>query len=241
MTQIIYNSPLIGIDLIEAYDSYMKIIFHQEVDIPIANIVLEGELFIPDRSNGIVIFSHGSGSSRFSSRNQRVAKYLQELQFGTLLFDLLTADEDRNYHNRFNIDLLTHRLLQVTLWLEKFTPAERLPVGYFGASTGAASALRAAADMPRIKAVVSRGGRPDLAIQALHHVHAPTLLIVGSLDYDVIRLNELAYAELKAEKDLRIVQGASHLFEEPGKMEEVCHLAGHWFEKYLNPVPVSLE
>lgn len=211
--------------------------FHKDMDIPIGNTILEGELFIPERANGIVIFSHGSGSSRFSSRNQKVAQYLQELQFGTLLFDLLTAEEDKNYHNRFNIDLLTHRLIEVTLWLEQLTPASGHPIGFFGASTGAASALRAAANMPRIKAVVSRGGRPDLAIHELKHVHAPTLLIVGSLDYDVIRLNELAYAELQGEKDLRIVQGASHLFEEPGKMDEVCKLAGKWFENHLSTIP----
>lgn len=216
----------------------MKIAFHREMDIPVANTILEGELFIPDRPHGVVIFSHGSGSSRFSSRNQKVAQYLQELQFGTLLFDLLTADEDRNYHNRFNIDLLTHRLIEVTMWLEKFTPATGHSIGFFGASTGAASALRAAANMPRIKAVVSRGGRPDLAIHELKYVQAPTLLIVGSLDYDVIKLNELAYAELESEKELRIVQGASHLFEEPGKMEEVCQLAGNWFQKHLSLVPV---
>jgi pimeloyl-ACP methyl ester carboxylesterase len=217
----------------------MKMSFHEGVSIPVGNVLLEGELTIPGVSKGIVIFSHGSGSSRFSSRNRMVAQYLNKLDFGTLLFDLLTAEEDRNYQTRFNIELLTERLAGVTDWLETFPAAEEMGIGYFGASTGAASALKAAAIRPEIKAVVSRGGRPDLAMHELPIVTAPTLFIVGSLDYDVIKLNELAYKELQCEKSMEIVEGASHLFEEPGTMDEVCELAGQWFGKHLTSLTPS--
>ena len=213
--------------------------FHKEVSIPVGKVTVQGELIIPLKAKAIIIFSHGSGSSRFSKRNQMVAKYLNEKNFGTLLFDLLTEEEDQHYQNRFNIDLLTKRLAGATEWLEEFPAAKDCRIGYFGASTGAASALKAAAVLPQIKAVVSRGGRPDLVMDDLHNVEAPTLLIVGSLDYDVLQLNKEAYTQLGCEKKLEVVEGATHLFEEPGKMENVSELAGNWFQKYLNTVPIE--
>ncbi|HET9431319.1 MAG TPA: alpha/beta hydrolase, partial [Chitinophagaceae bacterium] len=184
-------------------------------------------------ANAIIIFSHGSGSSRFSIRNRMVANFLQQKKFGTLLFDLLTAEEDQDYQNRFNINLLSDRLVGATSWLEKLPAAKNRRFGYFGASTGAASALKAAIRQPSIWAIVSRGGRPDLVSDDLEKVEAPTLLIVGSLDYDVLLLNKQAYSQLKCVKKLEVIQGATHLFEEPGKMEIVCERAGAWFGKYL--------
>lgn len=214
----------------------MDIRFHKEASIPVGKVTLKGELFIPLKAKAIIVFSHGSGSSRFSKRNQMVAKYMHEKNFGTLLFDLLTEEEDKHYYNRFDIDLLTKRLAGATKWLERLPAAKDCRIGYFGASTGAASALKVAAVLPQINAVVSRGGRPDLAMDELHNVEAPTLLIVGSLDYDVLQLNKEAYIQLECEKKLEVVEGATHLFEEPGKMEIVSELAGNWFEKHLNPV-----
>jgi len=211
----------------------MDIRFHEEINIPVGKITLKGELLIPLKAEAIIIFSHGSGSSRFSQRNQRVAKYMHEKNFGTLLFDLLTEEEDAHYHNRFDIDLLTKRLAGATEWLEKLSSAKDCRLGYFGASTGAASALKAAAVLPQIHAIVSRGGRPDLVMDDLHNVEAPTLLIVGSLDYDVLQLNKEAYIQLECEKKLEVIQGASHLFEERGMIEKVCERADAWFEKYL--------
>jgi putative phosphoribosyl transferase len=216
----------------------MDMDFYKEVSIPVGKITLQGELFIPFKANAIIVFSHGSGSSRLSRRNQMVAKYLQQKKMGTLLFDLLTEEEDEQYSNRFDIDLLTKRLASATEWLEGFPAAKNCRIGYFGASTGAASALKAAALLPQVSAVVSRGGRPDLATGALHKVNAPTLLIVGSLDYDVLQLNKAAYNQLQCQKKLEVVEGATHLFEERGKMEIVAELAGNWFEKYLIPVNV---
>lgn len=216
----------------------MDIRIHNEASIPVGKVTLKGELFIPLKAKAIIVFSHGSGSSRFSSRNQMVAKYLHKKNFGTLLFDLLTEEEDKDYHNRFDIDLLTKRLAGATEWLERFPAAKDCRIGYFGASTGAASALKAAAVLPQIHAVVSRGGRPDLAMDDLHNVEAPTLLIVGSLDYDVLQLNKEAYIQLECEKKLEVVEGGTHLFEEPGMMEKVCELAAAWFEKYLQQVAV---
>ena len=213
----------------------MDIRFHKQVSIPVSNVILKGELYIPSKAKAIIVFSHGSGSSRLSKRNQMVAKYLQEKNFGTLLFDLLTEQEDLHYHNRFDINLLTKRLAGATEWLERLPAARDCRIGYFGASTGAASALKAASILPNISVVVSRGGRPDLAMDDLENVEAPTLLIVGSLDYDVLQLNKKAYAKLKCEKKLEVVEGATHLFEEQGTMEKVCELAEAWFEKYLNP------
>ncbi|HAL81979.1 MAG TPA: hydrolase [Mucilaginibacter sp.] len=216
----------------------MSILFQGDVVIPINKMTLNGELFIPADTKGIIVFSHGSGSSRFSIRNRQVAKYLQERGFGTLLFDLLTEDEDQYYYNRFNIDLLAKRLVSATKWLESFPGAKESCICYFGASTGAASALKAAAELPQIKAVVSRGGRPDLAGEDLKNVQAATLLIVGSLDQDVLQLNRMAYSQMKCERRLEIVEGASHLFEEPGKLEVVAELACDWFEKFTATVHV---
>lgn len=219
----------------------MEFRFHDEVEIPVGKIMLKGELTIPVKAKGIVIFSHGSGSSRLSPRNQMVARYLQQKNFGTLLFDLLTEKEDRQYHSRFDIELLTRRLIGVTEWLQKNPAARGYKLGYFGASTGAASALKAAAYLTQISAVVSRGGRPDLAMNILNKVEAPTLFIVGSLDTDVLHLNRIAYMQLECEKSLGIISGATHLFEEPGKMDEVCERAGAWFEKYLQPLPEAVK
>jgi putative phosphoribosyl transferase len=212
--------------------------FDKEVNIPVGKITLQGELFIPSKANAIIVFSHGSGSSRFSKRNQQVAKYLHEKKLGTLLFDLLTAEEDMDYANRFDIGLLTKRLAGATAWLEALPAAKNCRIGYFGASTGAASALKAAAQLPQVYAVVCRGGRPDLAMDDLYKVNAPTLLIVGSLDGDVVQLNREAYMKLKCEKTLEIVEGAAHLFEEHGKMQIVSELAAGWFEKHVMPVKV---
>ena len=214
--------------------------FHKEVSIQLDKTNLAGDLFVPANTTAIIIFSHGSGSSRFSKRNQQVAAFLQERNFGTLLLDLLTEEEDSRYQNRFNIELLSKRLAGATEWLERHPAATDCRIGYFGASTGAASALQAAADLAQVAAIVSRGGRPDLAsINALKKVKAPVLLIVGSLDSDVLQLNKLAFKELRCDKELAIVDGASHLFEEAGKLDEVARLASAWFEKYLKPVPVK--
>lgn len=209
---------------------------YDEISMPIDKVMLKGDLFFPDKAKALIIFSHGSGSSRLSSRNRMVAKYLNDKNFGTLLFDLLTEEEDRNYYNRFDIDLITNRLLGATRWIQRHHyKAEDCPIGYFGASTGAASALKSAARLTEIQAVVSRGGRPDLAMNDLHKVEAPTLLIVGSLDYDVLQLNRKAYAQLQCKKQLKVVEGATHLFEEKGTMEMVCELSAAWFTKYLQP------
>lgn len=205
-----------------------------DVDIPLASAILKGDLVIPDNAIGIVLFSHGSGSSRFSSRNRMVAELIQQQKIGTFLFDLLTEKEDQIYENRFNIDLLSSRLIDTTEWLLENKEAKGLPIAYFGASTGAASALRAAAFFGKtIKAVVSRGGRPDLAITELPMVSAPTLLIVGSLDVPVIGMNKMAYDELESVKEMKIIHGATHLFEEPGKLQEVAELAIDWYKKYM--------
>lgn len=213
--------------------------FNKEVSIPVGKVTVQGELIIPQEATAIIVFSHGSGSSRFSKRNRMVAKSLQVKNFGTLLFDLMTEEEDRNYYNRFDIDLLTKRLAGATEWLERFPAAKDCRIGFFGASTGAASALQAASYLTQIGAVVSRGGRPDLAMAHLPKVKAPTLLIVGSLDYDVLQLNKAAYEKLNCEKKLEVVEGATHLFEEPGKMEIISELAGKWFEKYLSHILID--
>jgi putative phosphoribosyl transferase len=206
----------------------------QIVHIPADGIKLEGALVIPPGAQGIVLFAHGSGSSRHSPRNNFVAQVLQSAGMGTLLMDLLTPREDSTYETRFDIDLLTRRLEGATHWLIDQPPSASLEIGYFGASTGAAAALQAAATLgPSIGAVVSRGGRPDLAISALNRVQSPTLLIVGGLDDIVIDLNRQAYEKLKAEKHLAIVPGATHLFEEPGTLQEVARLAADWFKRYL--------
>ena len=205
------------------------------VQIPAGSVELDGELILPPHAAGVVLFAHGSGSSRFSPRNTYVAKMLQQRGIGTLLFDLLTHEEDQDYEMRFDIGLLTQRLLAATAWLLANTETRTLKIGYFGASTGAAAALQAAAKMNRIvSAVVSRGGRPDLAgSPALSQVTAPTLLVVGGNDYGVIELNERAFALMRCEKELILVPGATHLFEEPGTLEQAALHATDWFLRYL--------
>lgn len=206
--------------------------------IPCDDIRLNGLLYIPHSVRGTVIFAHGSGSSRLSPRNQYIAKKMQYLNFATLLFDLLTHEEDsldnKTMEFRFDIELLSTRLLAATHWLLENPVLHKLPMGYFGASTGAGAALVSAAEShDTIKAVVSRGGRPDLADRALQSVQAPTLLIVGGNDKHVIELNKKALENLYCIKKLVIVPGATHLFEEPGKMEEVAELAGQWFSRHF--------
>jgi dienelactone hydrolase len=205
-----------------------------EINIHLKHVTLKGDLIIPEGATGIVVFSHGSGSSRFSTRNKMVAELIQKEKIATLLFDLLTIEEDSDYENRFNVDLLASRLIETTEWLMNYDEAKGLSIGYFGASTGAASALRAAAYFgDTIKAVVSRGGRPDLALSALDQVTAPTLLIVGGMDMPVIEMNKTAYDELHCIKEMKIITGASHLFEEPGKLSEVADFAITWYKKNL--------
>lgn len=208
------------------------------VQIPANGLLLEGELALPASAAGIVLFAHGSGSSHHSPRNQAVAKRVRDAGLGTLIFDLLTREEETvdrlTGHLRFDIELLAERLVSATRWVSGRRDLASLAVGYFGSSTGGAAALLAAAELPgAVGAVVSRGGRPDLAGDVLPHVEAPTLLIVGGLDDVVIELNEAAFQRLRCEKALRIVPGASHLFEEPGKLEEVSRLAGEWFQQHL--------
>jgi len=207
---------------------------HDCVRIPINKMQLEGELIIPFNSESLVIFSHGSGSSRFSTRNNFVAQELHKQNISTFLFDLLTKEEDELYANRFNIDLLTERLILTTKYITSLPQCAGLKTGYFGASTGAASALRAAATLPdMIEAVVSRGGRPDLAMDIAKKVHAPTLLIVGELDYDILELNKDVYKILTCEKKLEVIPNATHLFGEPGTLYTAALLATNWFKKQL--------
>jgi putative phosphoribosyl transferase len=207
--------------------------------IPAGPVTLEGMLEIPDRAVGLVLFAHGSGSSRHSPRNNFVAGALRAEGVGTLLMDLLTPEEDRDYARRFDIQLLTQRLLDAARWVGEQAATKTLPLGFFGASTGAAAALEAAAALgPQARAVVSRGGRPDLArAQALAAVTAPTLLLVGGYDDGVIDLNQLAFDALRCEKELVIVPGATHLFEEPGTLEAVASRAAGWFAAHLPAVP----
>lgn len=210
---------------------------NEVVRIPVNGIHIEGALELPDAPVGLVLFAHGSGSSRHSPRNNYVARVLRDHSIGTLLMDLLTPEEDRDYSRRFDIDLLVERLLDAAAWVREQPELAALPLGYFGASTGAAAALRASARDESIAAVVSRGGRPDLApADALRKVRAPTLFLVGGQDFGVIELNEQAYAELVCEKRFVIVPGATHLFEEPGTLEQVASQAANWFEKqFRNP------
>ena len=209
----------------------------REVQIPAREVTLSGELNIPQNAAGVVLFAHGSGSSRHSPRNRHVARTIRDAGVGTLLFDLLTRDEEsvdaHTRHLRFDIGLLADRLVNATYWLKG--EFDHLRPGYFGASTGAAAALVAAAQLGEIVgAVVSRGGRPDLAADSLPLVKAPTLLIVGGLDYPVIEMNRQACAQLRCEKEVEIVPGATHLFEEPGTMDQVAHLAAKWFQMHLH-------
>ena len=208
----------------------------KEVVIPAGTVHLYGILGLPPQTIGAVVFAHGSGSGRFSPRNNFVARILQNAGIATLLVDLLEESEAQDRRKVFDIDLLTERLLINVHWLRQQPETRGLLMGYFGASTGAAAALQAAAQEPQeIAAVVSRGGRPDLAMEYLARVTAPTLLIVGGEDIPVIPLNEAAYAQLKCLKKLVIVPGATHLFEEPGALDKVAQLAKDWFINYLNP------
>ncbi len=208
----------------------------RSIQIPPSGVA--GDLAVPLNARGVIVFAHGSGSSRLSSRNRFVARVLQQASLATLLLDLLTAEEEqidlRTRQLRFDIDLLATRLVEATEWLAGDISVGGLPLGYFGASTGAAAALIAAAELPDLThAVISRGGRPDLAGAALPRVKSPTLLIVGGDDYAVIELNRKALNELKCEKKLEIVPGATHLFEEPGALEQVAELARDWFKHYV--------
>jgi dienelactone hydrolase len=208
------------------------------VKIQVGSLRLDGDLHVPTGARGIVLFAHGSGSSRFSPRNRQVAAALQEAGLATLLMDLLTREEERvdevTRHLRFDIDLLAERLVTATDWVRANAGTRGLRIGYFGASTGAAAALIAAAERPdAVAAVVSRGGRPDLARARLAGVRAPTLLIVGGLDAPVIDMNREALALLRVEKRLEIVPGATHLFEEPGTLEQVARLARDWFATHV--------
>jgi pimeloyl-ACP methyl ester carboxylesterase len=210
----------------------------REVQIQTGTALLNGDLIVPEAATGIVLFAHGSGSSRRSPRNQFVASVIQEAGVGTLLFDLLTAEEESvdayTGHLRFDIGFLANRLVSATNWLTTNLQTKDINFGYFGASTGGGAALVAAAQLRQtIKAVVSRGGRPDLAGEALPLVTAPTLLIVGGLDYPVIQMNQEAFAQLRCERELAIVPGATHLFEEPGTLQEVARLAASWFMNHL--------
>jgi putative phosphoribosyl transferase len=215
---------------------------NSEIEIRAGNFVLHGDLQMPEPASGIVVFAHGSGSSRFSPRNRSVAAYLREQGLGTLLFDLLTAEEERadaaTGQYRFDIEFLTRRLVAVTGWLaERHADAV---LGYFGSSTGAAAALVAAAEAPQAaRAIVSRGGRPDLAGRALGKVLAPTLLIVGGNDRQVLSLNERALDLLRCEKRLVVVPGATHLFEERGALEDVARHAADWFVRHFPAAPIS--
>jgi len=206
-----------------------------QVSILSDSVQLEGELIIPRHAVGVVLFAHGSGSSRLSPRNQFVAEALRDARIGTLLFDLLTESEAADRDNVFDIDFLAHRLVDATRWLRNGREGRDHPLGYFGASTGAAAALVAAAQDRGVRAIVSRGGRPDLATRHLGEVKAPTLLIVGGNDYGVIELNQQAYRALRCEKSLKIVPRATHLFEEPGTLEHVAELAIDWFNRHLKP------
>jgi putative phosphoribosyl transferase len=219
-------------------NSVAQTIEERLVRVPAGPVTLEGNLTLPEQSRGIVLFAHGSGSSRHSPRNRYVARLLNEAKLATLLIDLLTLHEEvidaRTAQLRFDIDLLAERLVDATDWLTQFPDTKDLRIGYFGASTGAAAALAAAALRPDpVGAIVSRGGRPDLAGAALIRVRAPTLLIVGENDKQVIQLNRAALAQLRCEKQLVIVPGATHLFEEPGALDVVARLARDWFERHL--------
>jgi putative phosphoribosyl transferase len=209
-----------------------------EVQLPVGRFKLGGILGVPDGPVGTVIFAHGSGSSRHSTRNQMVAAVLRQASLATLLFDLLSDDEAADRSNVFDIELLAGRLVAAANWCRQHKPIANLPIGLFGASTGAAAALVAAAEDHRIGAVVSRGGRPDLAAGLLDDVAAPTLLIVGGGDHGVIELNEQAFNRLHCIKRMEIVPGATHLFEEPGTLEQVATLARDWFVQHLSRVPV---
>lgn len=209
-------------------------VIYKEIEIPMRDIRTKGNLRQAPNSKGIILFSHGSGSSRLSSRNNYVADILYNNGFSSLLFDLLTPQEEIYYENRFDIQLLTSRLVHATEWIWTNKDTKNLPIGYFGASTGAASALYASVKLgTQIKAIVSRGGRPDLAMSALPYVKAPTLLLVGSRDNDVLKLSEEAKKKISGICRLQIIEGATHLFHERGKLDIVAKLSCDWFDKYM--------
>ena len=214
------------------------------VSVPAGAVFLKGNLSLPQDASAIVLFAHGSGSSRHSPRNQYVARTIREAGVGTLLFDLLTSEEEAidayTGELRFNIEFLARRLVDATNWITAQPATQHLRIGYFGSSTGAAAALIGAVELSNIvAAVVSRGGRPDLAGEVLPQVKAATLLIVGGNDDVVIGLNEDAYAQLRCEKEMKIVPGATHLFEESGKLEQVAQIASEWFKKKLQPLALA--
>lgn len=202
--------------------------------IALAGVQLNGQLVLPEHPKGLIVFAHGSGSNRFSKRNRQVAQYLQQQQFGTLLFDLLTEEESTYPEYRLDTALLSQRLIHVTHWLQQKEATRDLKMGFFGSSTGAAAALEAAATLPGIRAVVCRGGRPDLAWHSLPFVRAAVLLLVGTKDPEVLQLNEAAFRHLNCIRELELVERATHLFEEPGALEEVCRAAARWFQQHLN-------
>ena len=207
----------------------------KKIDIPLQDVILKGDLFHPKNSGGLIIFSHGSGSSRLSPRNRSVADYLKEKGFSTLLFDLLTPIEDQKKKFRFDIQLQSNRLIHVTKWIKDDARFKKLNTGFFGASTGAAAAIQAASMLGEdiIQAIVSRGGRPDLAKKYLSRLSSPILLIVGELDEVVLELNEIAYNMISCPKELTLIPNATHLFEEPGTLEEVTYATADWFRRYL--------
>ncbi|MDD2933196.1 MAG: dienelactone hydrolase family protein [Methylotenera sp.] len=219
----------------------MSVAIEKLVHIPVDEVYIEGMLSLPKHASGLVLFAHGSGSSRHSPRNNYVAQVLRDNGIGTLLMDLLSPEEDMNYQTRFDIPLLTKRLLAATRWVKANALTDVLPLGYFGASTGAAAALQAAAVLnDEISAVVSRGGRPDLAGQDfLSRVKAPTLLLVGGRDDVVITLNREAYDLMHSKKEISIIPGATHLFEEAGTLEQVAYQASAWFLRYLKSPQTS--
>jgi len=217
----------------------------QAVAIPVRGANLDGDLVVPEDARGLVLFAHGSGSSRRSPRNQYVSRVLQKAGIATLLFDLLTSREEQEEyftrHLRFDIGMLAGRLVEAARWAADRKEVANLELGFFGASTGAAAALMAASRLEgQVKAVVSRGGRPDLTGDALPEIRAATLLVVGGDDDAVVRLNRSAFAQLTCERELKIIPGATHLFEEPGALEEVANLAAHWFQSHLQIVHQSL-
>ena len=221
-------------------NAYLSTLSEHEVRIPCPGAVLHGDVSIPAGATGLVVFAHGSGSSRLSPRNRLVAGEMHRRQLATLLFDLLTPEEAvaeaRTGELRFNIPFLTERLIAATRWAQQDENVKDLGIGYFGASTGAAAALVAASKIPEVQAVVSRGGRADLAGDALDRVKAPTLLIVGELDHPVVEWNQESLERLKGEKEIILVSGATHLFAEPDALEKVAELAAAWFENHLTPI-----
>lgn len=230
------RANFMNLEILNAMHTSLSTLQQHEVQIPSGDVTLHGNLVVPVDALGLVIFAHGSGSSRFSPRNRMVADEMHHQGLATLLFDLLTLEEAVSREERalvFNIPLLTLRLISATCWAQREERVRGLGIGLFGSSTGAAAALAAAAEMPEVRAVVSRGGRTDLAGEAVSKVDAATLLIVGELDLPVIELNKQSFHQLGGIKDLAIVKGASHLFAEPGTLERVAELAASWFKLYL--------